>query len=35
MGGAGAWHIGVHYADQFCAIHAGAVNGPSRAPGRG
>ena len=24
MGGAGAWHIGAHYRDQFCAIHAGA-----------
>lgn len=24
MGGAGAWHIGAHYADQFCAVHAGA-----------
>ncbi|HET6249870.1 MAG TPA: alpha/beta hydrolase-fold protein [Tepidisphaeraceae bacterium] len=24
MGGAGAWHLGAHYADQFCAVHAGA-----------
>ncbi len=24
MGGAGAWHIGAHYADQFAAVHAGA-----------
>lgn len=24
MGGAGAWHIGAHYADRFCAVHAGA-----------
>jgi len=24
MGGAGAWHIGAHYRDQFCAIHTGA-----------
>lgn len=24
MGGAGAWHIGAHYTDQFCAVHAGA-----------
>jgi predicted esterase len=24
MGGAGAWHIGAHYADRFCVIHAGA-----------
>ena len=24
MGGAGAWHIGAHYADEFCAVHAGA-----------
>lgn len=24
MGGAGAWHIGAHYTDRFCAIHAGA-----------
>jgi len=24
MGGAGAWHIGAHYRDQFCAVHAGA-----------
>jgi predicted esterase len=24
MGGAGAWHIGAHYADRFAAIHAGA-----------
>ncbi len=24
MGGAGAWHIGAHYRDRFCAIHAGA-----------
>lgn len=24
MGGAGVWHIGAHYADQFCAVHAGA-----------
>ncbi len=24
MGGAGAWHIGAHYPDQFCAVHAGA-----------
>lgn len=24
MGGAGAWHIGAHYRDQFCGVHAGA-----------
>ena len=24
MGGAGAWHIGAHYADRFCAISPGA-----------
>jgi len=24
MGGAGVWHIGAHYADQFCVVHAGA-----------
>ena len=24
MGGAGAWHIGAHYADQFAAVHTGA-----------
>jgi acetyl esterase/lipase len=24
MGGAGAWHLGAHYADQFAAVHAGA-----------
>ncbi len=24
MGGAGAWHIGAHYTDHFCAVHAGA-----------
>ncbi|HZL35386.1 MAG TPA: prolyl oligopeptidase family serine peptidase [Tepidisphaeraceae bacterium] len=24
MGGAGAWHIGAHYADDFAAVHAGA-----------
>jgi predicted esterase len=24
MGGAGAWHLGAHYADQWCALHAGA-----------
>ena len=24
MGGAGAWHIGAHYTDHFCAIHTGA-----------
>jgi dienelactone hydrolase len=24
MGGAGAWHVGAHYADEFCAVHAGA-----------
>lgn len=24
MGGAGAWHIGAHYRDRFCAVHAGA-----------
>jgi len=24
MGGAGAWHIGAHYADQFCAVSPGA-----------
>lgn len=24
MGGAGGWHVGAHYADRFCAIHAGA-----------
>ncbi|HZK80306.1 MAG TPA: alpha/beta hydrolase-fold protein, partial [Humisphaera sp.] len=22
MGGAGAWHLGAHYADRFCAVHA-------------
>lgn len=24
MGGAGAWHIGAHYRDAFCGVHAGA-----------
>lgn len=24
MGGAGAWHVGAHYADRWCALHAGA-----------
>ncbi len=24
MGGAGAWHLGGHYADHFAAVHAGA-----------
>ncbi len=24
MGGAGAWHIGAHYAERFAAVHAGA-----------
>jgi pimeloyl-ACP methyl ester carboxylesterase len=24
MGGAGAWHIGAHYADRWAAVHAGA-----------
>ncbi|QOV87407.1 prolyl oligopeptidase family serine peptidase [Humisphaera borealis] len=24
MGGAGAWHLGVHYADQFCVVQPGA-----------
>lgn len=24
MGGAGAWHMGAHYADRWCAVHAGA-----------
>ncbi|MEM9017141.1 MAG: alpha/beta hydrolase-fold protein [Verrucomicrobiota bacterium] len=24
MGGAGAWHIGGHYRDRFCFVHAGA-----------
>ncbi|MCB1203088.1 MAG: hypothetical protein KDN18_02430 [Verrucomicrobiae bacterium] len=24
MGGAGAWHIGAHYRDQFCGVHTGA-----------
>lgn len=24
MGGAGAWHIGAHYRDRFCGVHAGA-----------
>lgn len=24
MGGAGAWHLGAHYADRWCAVHAGA-----------
>lgn len=24
MGGAGTWHVGAHYADQFCLIHPGA-----------
>lgn len=24
MGGAGAWHLGAHYHDQFCGVHAGA-----------
>ena len=24
MGGAGAWHVGAHYREEFCAVHAGA-----------
>lgn len=24
MGGAGAWHVGAHYADNWCALHTGA-----------
>ncbi len=24
MGGAGAWHVGAHYADHWCGLHAGA-----------
>lgn len=24
MGGAGAWHLGAHYTDQWCAVHTGA-----------
>jgi len=24
MGGAGAWHLGAHYAGHWCALHAGA-----------
>lgn len=24
MGGAGAWYIGAHYRDHFCAVHTGA-----------
>jgi poly(3-hydroxybutyrate) depolymerase len=24
MGGAGAWHLGAHFTDRFCAVHAGA-----------
>lgn len=24
MGGAGAWHVGAHYRDRFCGVHAGA-----------
>ena len=24
MGGAGAWHIGAHYAQHFAVVHAGA-----------
>ena len=24
MGGAGAWHLGAHYTNQWCAVHAGA-----------
>lgn len=24
MGGAGAWHLGAHYAERWCAVHAGA-----------
>lgn len=24
MGGAGAWHVGAHYADRFSCVHAGA-----------
>jgi predicted esterase len=24
MGGAGAWHLGAHYADHWCGLHAGA-----------
>jgi hypothetical protein len=24
MGGAGAWHVGAHFADHWCALHTGA-----------
>ncbi len=24
MGGAGAWHVGAHYADHWCGLHTGA-----------
>ena len=24
MGGAGAWHLGAHFTDRFCAVHPGA-----------
>lgn len=24
MGGAGAWHLGAHFSDYWCAVHAGA-----------
>lgn len=24
MGGAGAWHLGAHYTERWCAVHAGA-----------
>jgi len=24
MGGAGAWHLGAHFADQWCCVHTGA-----------
>jgi predicted esterase len=24
MGGAGAWHLGAHYAERWCVVHAGA-----------
>jgi dienelactone hydrolase len=23
MGGAGAWHLGAHYADRWAVVHAG------------
>ena len=26
MGGAGAWHIGAHFADQWACVHAGAAS---------